>query len=385
MDNRATPLAGIQVIELGTMITCPLAGMLLAEMGANVIKVEKPEGDPFRGNEIGVDSPQFLAFNKGKRSVVLDLTTTEGETALVALLTQADVLIENFRPGVLDRLGFDAARLRNINPSLVHCSITGFGVDGPYKHRPSFDIVGQSLAGVTSLLVDGDVPRVTGPTFSDNITGMYAAIGVLGALVERASNGSGRRVEINMLEATIALIPDIFARVFRNGVDPTPYSRAAASQSFVFRCADDRLIGVQLSTQLKYWQSFLSVINAEEIRDNPLFLSHASRVKNYDQLYQDLQKLFAAKERKYWMIQLEENDVPFAPVHTASEVIADEQVRHLAIFGRATDGEKDRERILFPPIRFDGVRNTSINAPPTRGQHTTEILGGLKPQTAGTS
>lgn len=378
VENSATPLTGIRVIELGTMITCPLAGMILAEMGADVIKVERSEGDPFRGNDAGIDSPQFLAFNKGKRSVVLDLNMSEGQATLASLLTQADVMLENFRPGVLDRLGFDTPRLRAINPSLIHCSITGFGGDGPYKHRPSFDTVGQSLSGVASLLVDGELPRVMGPTFSDNITGMYAAMGILGALVERARNGVGRRVEINMLEATIALIPDIFARLFQHGTDPTPYSRVAASQAYVFRCSDDRLLGVHLSTQLKYWDSFLTAIDAEKIGQEPLFSTHALRVKNYQQLYLRLREIFAVRERAYWMAQLDRHDVPFAPVHKASDVIGDEQVRHLAIFGKATDGEEARSRIVMPPFKFDGVRNTSISAPPKKGQHTGEILEELK-------
>ncbi len=177
------PLDGIRVLELGTVITGPYAGSLLAELGAEVIKIERPDGgDPFRSFLGGLYSPHFQAYNKNKKSVALDLSQDEGREALNDLVRSADVMLDNFRPGVLDRLGYGDEAVRSLNPDIICCSITGFGTDGPYSSRPAYDAVAQSLAGIAGLFVDPAKPRLTGPTISDNVTGMYAALGLMAAL-----------------------------------------------------------------------------------------------------------------------------------------------------------------------------------------------------------
>ncbi len=230
-------LDGVRVIELTTMITGPLAGMLLADLGASIIKVENPEGgDPFRYFRGGLYSGHFIAYNRNKRSLTLDLRSPRGKEILLDLIKQADVLIDNFRHGVLDRLGFSDEVLAKANPRLIHASITGFGRDGPYANRPSYDAVAQSLSGVLSQFVDPQSPQVGGPTLSDNITGFYAAYGILGALHERERTGKGRRIETSMLEATIAFAPDAFINHKRYGTSVGPLTRVSASQSYAFRC-----------------------------------------------------------------------------------------------------------------------------------------------------
>ena len=177
-------LDGVRVIELTTMITGPLAGMLLADLGASIIKIENPEGgDPFRYFRGGNYSGHFIAYNRNKRSLTLDLRSPRGKEILLDLIKQADVLIDNFRHGVLDRLSFSDEALGNANPRLIHASITGFGRDGPYANRPFYDAVAQSLSGMLSQFVDPQSPQAGGPTLSDNITGFYAAYGILGALL----------------------------------------------------------------------------------------------------------------------------------------------------------------------------------------------------------
>ena len=223
-------LEGVTVLDLGTMITGPLAAMLLADMGADVIKVEPPDGDPFRSFSKDGYSPQFVAYNRGKRSVVLDLRTADGQGALRRLLAGADVLIENYRPGTLARFGLPAVLAAEF-PRLVHCSITGFGRDGPYAARPAYDGVAQSYAGTLSLFLDPESPAVGGPTIADNVTGYTAALAVLGALVERGRTGRGRLVEVNMLEATMAFTPDAFTSQGMGGAAPHNLSRVAASQN----------------------------------------------------------------------------------------------------------------------------------------------------------
>src|SRR5215471_16168186 len=205
----AGSLDGVRIVELTTMITGPLAGQLLADLGASVVKIENREhGDPFRNYHGGRYSGHFIAYNRNKRSITLDLRSQRGKEIFLSLVERADVLIDNFRPGVLDRLGFTAEVLSHANPRLISASITGFGVDGPYRDRPSYDAVAQALSGMLSQFLDAQAPQPAGPTLSDNITGHYLAYGILAALFERARTGKARRVETTMLEATMAFAPD---------------------------------------------------------------------------------------------------------------------------------------------------------------------------------
>ena len=191
-------LKGVRVVELGTMITAPLAGMMLADLGAEVIKIEHPQGgDPFRSFRGGQYSPHFVAYNRGKRSMQLDLGNEAGAAVLHKLLARSDILIENYRAGVMDRLSIGAGSLATTNPKLIHCSITGFGASGPYSGRPAYDSVGLALSGIASLFLDPENPQACGPTIPDNATGMFACYGILGALYERERTGRGRRVEVN--------------------------------------------------------------------------------------------------------------------------------------------------------------------------------------------
>ena len=203
--NTGQVLSGFRILDIGSFITAPYAAMLLAEMGADVIKIEKPAtGDPFRAFGNGLYSSHFQAHNRNKRSVALDYTKPAGRAALDVLIASADALLINVRPGVEAKMGVDAARLQTVNPRLVYCAITGYGADGPYAERPAYDNVGQALSGWLSMFHEGKDARVAGPAVSDAFTGMFAAMGILGALLEREKTGRGRKVEVSMLEATIA-------------------------------------------------------------------------------------------------------------------------------------------------------------------------------------
>ena len=198
-------LSDFTVLDLGTFITAPYAAMLLAELGADVIKVERPNGgDPFRWFSGGASSPHFQAHNRHKRSVAVDYTVPKGRELLYALIERADALVINVRPGVEQRLGLDETTLRRLNPKLVFCYITGFGADGPYAKQAAYDNVGQAASGLLARFHESSDARVAGPAISDAATGIFASIGILGALLERARTGVGRKVEVNMIEATRA-------------------------------------------------------------------------------------------------------------------------------------------------------------------------------------
>lgn len=368
-------LEGVLVIELGTMITAPLAGMMLADLGAEVIKIEHPQGgDPFRNFRGGLYSPHFVAYNRGKRSVKLDLRSAMGRQAFERLLSRADILIENYRAGVMDRLGLGAAALNAANPRLVHCSITGFGASGPYSGRPAYDTVGLALSGIASLLLDPENPQACGPTIPDNATGMFACYGILGALYDRERSGRGRRVEVNMLEAAISFIPDPFANYTQNGIKNDPLTRVASSHSFAFRCADAKLLAIHLSSQPKFWEGLLTAIEWTDLGLDPRFSSRELRIENFVPLTRVLGEVIVRKPRVEWMALLEANDVPFAPVHKIEDVLDDPQVKHLQTFRTLQHPTEGKLTVIRRPVHIDGRRDGSDLPAPTFGEHTDEVL-----------
>ncbi|MGI4721151.1 MAG: CaiB/BaiF CoA transferase family protein [Janthinobacterium lividum] len=368
------PLDGILVIELGTVLTAPLAGMMLADLGARVVKVEHPNGgDPFRRHAGKLYSPHFASYNRNKESIQLDLQAEAGQADLLKLLARADVLLENYRPGVMARLGLTRAKLDEINPRLVWCSITGFGAEGPYRDRPCYDAVALGLSGLASQMLDPGQPVMNGPTISDNVTGMYAAYGVLGALMGRQRDGKGARVEVNMLEASIAFSPEGFAQYSRLGVVPAPQTRVAISQSHAFPCADGRLVAVHLSSVEKFWQAFVAVIERPDLLEDARFLDPQARTRHYAALNAEVAATFRTRTRDDWCARLVDSDVPFAPVNTVPEVIDDPQVRLSGTFYRAEHPEQGAMTAIHRPVTIDGARGPTTRAAPVLGEHDAAI------------
>lgn len=365
-------LDGIRVLDLGSFITAPYAAMLLAELGADVIKVERPDGDPFRAFRSGLYSGQFQAHNRNKRSVVLEYGKPAGREALYALVRSADVLVMNSRPGVAEKLGIGYEQIQAVNPQLVYCSITGFGATGPYAQRAAFDNVGQALSGWMSRHRAGDDPRVVGPAISDAATGLFAALGILGALFERTRSGRGRKVEVSMLEATIALAAEPLAQYFSTG-EPVPvFQRAAMSQAYTVTCKDGKRIGLHLSSPEKFWEGLCRAVGKEEwLRKFPRRLD---RVAAYEQLAADLNELFKSRARDEWMPLLEDADVPFAPELELQDLEHNPQVRHLDLFYETQHAKYGVVRAPHRPVRVDGSREIDFRPPPDLGEHTEQVL-----------
>lgn len=369
-------LEGMRVLELSTMITAPLTGLLLADMGADVIKIENPEGgDPYRRFRGSDYSPHFCAYNRNKRSVALDLRSEHGKRALYRLMESSDVLIDNFRPGVLGRLGLTDAHVRRVNPRLIHCSITGFGASGPYADRPAYDAVAQAVSGMSSVQIDPGNPRVAGPTIADNVTGYTAAYGVMAALMERDRTGRVRRVEVNMLDAAIAFIPDPFAYFTQMGLLSDPYLRARTSQSYAFRCSDGKMLAVHLSSQDKFWHELVAAVGHVELLSDRRFATRSDRIENYEALRNLLQPTFESAPLAAWLQRFAGRELPFAPVLSIAEVFNDPQVKNLESFFELKHPEEGSITAVRRPVWFDGRRDDQPNRPPPRlGEHTMEVL-----------
>ena len=371
-------LAGITVIEQGTFITGPAAGMLLADLGADVIKVEQPgAGDPFRAFKGGLYSPHFQTYNRNKRSVTLDAKNPDDARVFDSLIREADVYIQNFRPGAADRLGAGEARLRELNPRLVYCAISGFGQTGPAAGRPAYDTVAQAASGFLNLLVNPENPRVVGPAIADALTGFYAAYGILGALVERGRTGVGRAVEVSMLEAMCHFNLDAFTHYFAEGEVMGPYSRPRVSQSYTLECSDGKWVALHMSSPEKFWLGLAEAIERPDLFQDPRFADRTARIAHQEDLIELLGQVFATRDRAEWCRRLQAQDVPHAPMYDTSEALQDPQARHMQIEVEGHHPEMGRWRTVRSPVSYDGLRDLAVTPPPTLGQHDAEIRSAL--------
>ena len=371
----ARVLEGIRVLELGTFITGPCAAMMLADLGAEVIKIEQPgTGDPFRGYQGSLYSPHFQAYNARKRSLALNLKSPDAAQVLQRLTATADVFVENYRPGVLDKLGFGWPALQAINPRLVYCSVTGFGTSGPYVDRPCYDTVAQGLSGYLSQTLDREQPRIVGPAVADTVSAMYAAYGILGALVERGRTGIGRRVEVAMLDSMIAFGAAAFAAYFADGKVPGPDSRPRGSQSYALRCSDGKLVALHLASVDKFFKALAVAIGRPELADDARFSSVMARQANYEVLTAELQASFGTRPLAEWTACLLANDIPHAPVASLDEVYADAQVQHNGIFKSLHHQTQGDVMNTQRPVLYDGARDAGALAPPTLGEHSRQVL-----------
>jgi len=370
-------LAGIRVVEQGTFITGPCAGMMLADLGADVIKIESPEGDPYRSYQSGRYSPHFQAYNRNKRSLVCDLKKPDDCAMFERLIGEADVYLQNFRPGTAERIGAGAARLRKLNPRLVYASISGFGSSGPYAERPSYDSVAQALSGFLSVVVDPERPRFLGPALADAITGIYAAFGILGALLERSRTGEGKLVEVSMLEAMAHFAVEPFAAFFALGVTPKSTDRPRLAQAYILRTADARLLAIHLSSLEKFWLGLVAALGADELARDARFSARLARIENYEALGEELDRRFRQRSLAEWTARLNANDVPFAPINGVDAVVEDEQARHLGIVVPVEHVKEGGREAVRPALQFDGVRATSVTAAPLLDEHGEEIRKAL--------
>ncbi|HZA56253.1 MAG TPA: CaiB/BaiF CoA-transferase family protein [Candidatus Udaeobacter sp.] len=371
-------LEGVRILELGNFISGPYGACLLADMGAEVIKVENPKGgDPFRGWDLGGDQPNFWAFNRGKKSVTLNLQTAEGKEIFYALVKKADVVMENYRPGVTKKLAIDYETLRGINERIICCSITGTGPTGPYVNRPAYDTVGQGLGGMLSVLMEAKNPRPIGPAFADSLSGMFSAIGVLGALVARAQTGKGQQIDATMAGSVLGFLIAPATETLAHGQPPGPYTRPRQSQTYAFSGSDGLPFAIHLSSPQKFWEGLCKAVGHPEMIEDSRFKTRPDRRKNYDELSQTFAEFFREKPRAYWMERLEANDVPHTPVYNLREVFEDRQLKHMGMEIQIERKEKPTIRTVKFPLEYSETKIPHPTPPPDLGEHNGEFLKSL--------
>ncbi len=374
----APPLAGLTVLDLSTQLSGPYCSMILGDLGADVIKVERPgRGDDARAFPPFVkgESAPFMTFNRNKRSLTLDLKQPAGREICLRLAARADVFLENFRAGAVERLGLGYTHASAVNPRIIYCSISGFGQTGLYRERGGFDLIAQGMSGLMSITGEEDGPPLRVPIpLTDIGAGMFGAIGILAALAAREKSGSGQWVDTSLLETPIAWSVYEAASYFATGEVPPrlgPGHRASAPYQ-PFRTKDGWLnLG---AAGQQFWPKICEVLDLPDLIKDPRFVTNAERVKHRKELAALLQQRFDRETAAYWLSRLEAAGVPAGPILTYDQVFADPQVRHREMAVGVNHPVAGRTRVLGVPIKFSessaGIRRPA----PTLGQHTSEIL-----------
>ena len=368
-------LAGIRIVEAASYVTGPFASQLLADMGAEVVKIEEPKrGDPFRGWGERNYAATFCSLNRNKKSITLDLRVDAGRDIALRLASEADVLIQNFRPGVMEKRGLGYNDIKKLNSNIVYCSISGFGPTGPYRDMPGYDTVGQARSGLLSLLTDPGKPQGMGISFSDHLTGMYACYGVLSALMNRMLSGEGQHVETSLLRASVSFVGENAARYFETGHVPRRKHRTTTAGVFAFEDRDGLPFVLHMSSPDKFWRNMFEVVGKPEWSEDSRFNNRKARIENYDTLVEQLTPIFRGGRREDWLRRLTEMDVPAAPINTLDEVFADPQVQTYGFPVEVEHPKMGKMKLLGNAVDMSRTPPGIDRPPPMLGEHTEEIL-----------
>ena len=376
------PLEGLRVVDLTRVLSGPYCTMQLGDLGAEVIKVEQPgKGDdtrafapPFQGKE----AAYFLSVNRNKKSITLDMKSARGKEVLWRLIEKGDILVENFRPGAMDRLGFGYVAVAKRRPSLIYASISGFGDTGPQKDRPGYDVIVQGEAGVMDITGPRDgAPHKVGAAIGDLVSGLYATQGILAALHTRQATGQGQHVSISMFEAVASLLTFNASIFFATGDSPrrrgnehptiVPYETFEAADGWVnVGVANDDL-----------WQRFCAAAERLDLRDDPRFAKASDRVRNREVLVPIVRDLVKRHTRDEWLKRLDKAGVPSGAIRTVGEVCESDLLKARDMIAEMAHASAGTVKAIKSPVHLSGTLLDGYVAPPTLGQHTREVLGGL--------
>jgi crotonobetainyl-CoA:carnitine CoA-transferase CaiB-like acyl-CoA transferase len=372
------PLSGIRILDLTRIISGPYCTSILADMGAEVIKIETPrEGDPVRHQGVIRDglSWYFANYNRNKRSVTLDLYSQEGKDILRQLIPSCDVVIENYRPGIMDKMGFGDEALKALRPDIIHCSINGFGTSGPYRDRPAFDFIAQAMSGFMSLNGgEDDPPMRAGPPISDLVAGMNGALGVLAALLRRERTGRGDSISVSLMSSMIGLLSFQAANYFASGELPprTGNDHGIVAPYGLFETADGQ-VAIAPSNDAMY-EKFLDALELQSLRTHPDFQANADRMLNRASIKAAIEARTRQESSRYWIERLNQYGVPCGQVLNLREVFDDPQVadQEMAIDVPHPDGQQ--VRMLGFPIKFAESPCRARTPAPALGGDTEAVL-----------
>jgi formyl-CoA transferase len=391
------PLAGIRVLDLTRVLAGPWAAQNLADLGAEVIKVERPKkgddsrafGPPWLKDAQGKDTAEsayFACANRGKKSVTLDLANPQGQAIARALAERCDVLLENFKYGDLDRYGLGYAQLSKVNPGLIYCSVTGFGHSGPWRERPGYDFMIQGMGGLMSVTGErddrpGGGPQKAGIPIADLITGMYASVAICAALAHRAKSGRGQHLDLALLDSLVAVLANQGANYLATGTPPgrlgndhpniAPYQvLPTADGSFIVACGNDNLFG-----------KFSQVLGRPELAADARFATNGKRVANRAELTRIISEITAKRSMRHWLDALEAAGVPCGPINSLEQVFAEPQAVARGLRMEMPHPTAGKVSLVRSPMRFSETPVQHDVPPPTLGQHTDEVLKDLLKKT----
>jgi formyl-CoA transferase len=386
-------LGHIRVLDLSRVLAGPWCSQNLADLGADVIKIERPGsgddtrawGPPYAKDAAGRDTTEaayYLSANRGKRSVTVDIASPEGQALVRELARHSDVVLENFKVGHLKRYGLDYASLKQLNPAIVYCSITGFGQDGPYAHRAGYDFLVQGMGGLMSVTgerddLPGGGPQKVGVALTDIMTGMYATVAVLAALTHRDRSGEGQHIDMALLDTQVAMLANVGSNYLNSGKPPRRWGNAHPNivPYQTFACADGHLI-VATGNDGQY-QKFVEAGGRPDLAADPRFATNPLRVQNRDALVPLLAGMVRARPRDEWIAMLEAVGVPCGPINDVGEVFTNPQVQARGMAIDMPHPSAGTVKLVRSPMKLSATPATSELAPPLLGEHTGEVLRGV--------
>ena len=374
-------LEGLRVLDLSRVLAGPYCTMLLGDLGAEIIKIEQTGiGDDSRayGPFIGKESAYFMSLNRGKKSIDLNLKDEADRQIFLDLVKQSDVVIENYRPGTMEKLGFEYEDLKKINPKIIYAAISGFGHSGPYRTRPAYDMIVQAMGGIMSITGEpGQAPVRVGSSIGDITAGIFGAVGILAAIEARHKTGEGQKVDIGMLDCQVAVLENAIARYLLSGEVPTPLgSRHPSIAPFQAFPTKDYYVIMSAGNDA-LWAKLCNVLGTPELIEDPRFKTNNDRNINIDVLCEIINKISVTKTTAEWMEILEAGGLPVGPINTVDKVVHDPQVIARDMIVEVEHPVAGKMKVAGNPIKLSATPGEVKNPAPVLGQHTDEVLKGL--------
>lgn len=372
------PLEKLRVLDLTRVLSGPFCTMMLADLGAEVIKIEAPTGDDSRGNPpfINGESTYFMSLNRGKRSIAINLKTEQGKDILRRMVPQADVLVENFRPGTMDKLGLGYDSIKGLNPKLIYCAISGFGQNGPYKNRPAYDVVVQAMSGIMSITGQaGGPPTRVGASIGDITAGLFGSTAILAALEQRHETGKGQYIDIGMLDCLVAVLENAIVRYYATNTNPEPVgNRHPVATPFDVMKTKDGFIIIAIQNN-SLWERFCKTIHSPQLFGDSRFSTNSLRTEHEPVLKALLEEILQTRTTQEWMDDFVKDGIPCGPLNKISDVVGDPQIQEremiVELRGHPTAGAI---KVAGIPIKFSDTKLSAEIPAPVLGQHSEEIL-----------